>query len=259
MYKCLRRRGQGLILLAAVLGPVSGGAGGAADIQVADLAVRYEHGEGVTLDRAKARSLYCFGALFGDADAIYGLAWMVANGRGMKRDDAVAAEWLGRGAQTGDIYAARLLAQLGNVQPAPDPFCPPPDSEPTRAVIEKWVRIITPVYDLEPDWVLAVIEAESNFRVRARSPVGAQGLMQLMPATARRFDVEDAYQPLPNLLGGIRYLRWLLDHFDGDPTLALAGYNAGEGAVRRYQGVPPYRETQGYLRKILRRLQDCDE
>ena len=100
-------------------------------------------------------------------------------------------------------------------------------------------------------FVRAVIQTESQFDPRAVSSVGAQGLMQLMPATARRFGVADPFNPQQNIFGGVRYLRWLLDKFGGDQSLAAAGYNAGENAVVRYKGVPPYRETQGYVRKIM--------
>ena len=100
-------------------------------------------------------------------------------------------------------------------------------------------------------FVRAVIQTESQFDSRAVSSVGAQGLMQLMPATARRFGVADPFDPQQNIFGGVRYLRWLLDKFGGDQALAAAGYNAGENAVVRYRGVPPYRETQGYVRKIM--------
>lgn len=100
-------------------------------------------------------------------------------------------------------------------------------------------------------FVRAVIQTESQFDSRAVSSVGAQGLMQLMPATARRFGVADPFDPQQNIFGGVRYLRWLLDKFGGDQSLAAAGYNAGENAVVRHRGVPPYRETQGYVRKIM--------
>ena len=96
----------------------------------------------------------------------------------------------------------------------------------------------------------AVILAESAGRQWATSPKGAMGLMQLLPATARRFGVADPFDPAQNVAGGTRYLRWLLDRFGGDVTLALAGYNAGEGAVERHGGVPPYRETRNYVRAV---------
>ena len=108
-------------------------------------------------------------------------------------------------------------------------------------------------------FVRAVIQTESQFDPRAVSSVGAQGLMQLMPATARRFGVADAFDPQQNIFGGVRYLRWLLDKFGGNQALAAAGYNAGENAVVRYGGIPPYRETQGYVRKILGILNGAGE
>ena len=105
--------------------------------------------------------------------------------------------------------------------------------------------------DLSEALVLAVIAVESAGRARARSPKGAQGLMQLIPATARRFDVADPYDPAQNIRGGTTYLDLLLRRFRGDPILALAGYNAGEGAVDRHGGVPPYAETRAYVVRVL--------
>ena len=105
-------------------------------------------------------------------------------------------------------------------------------------------------HGVDPLLVKAVILAESAGRRWATSPKGAMGLMQLLPATARRFGVADPFDPAQNVAGGTRYLRWLLDRFGGDVTLALAGYNAGEGAVERHGGVPPYRETRNYVRRV---------
>lgn len=99
--------------------------------------------------------------------------------------------------------------------------------------------------------MLSVISVESAGDARAVSRAGAQGLMQLMPATAARFGVTNPLDPRQNIRGGVAYLDWLLNHFGGDPILALAGYNAGEGSVRDNSGVPPYAETRAYVPKVL--------
>ncbi|MDX6612337.1 MAG: hypothetical protein QOD75_1523 [Blastocatellia bacterium] len=106
---------------------------------------------------------------------------------------------------------------------------------------------------LDPRFVHAVIWQESKYKPQALSHVGAQGLMQLMPATAKRFGCDHANDPTENVEAGTKYLSWLLKRFNGDISLALAGYNAGEGAVDKYNGVPPYNETQNYVRKITSR------
>jgi soluble lytic murein transglycosylase-like protein len=123
----------------------------------------------------------------------------------------------------------------------------------SRGAIAAYVRELAPHYGLDPELVLTVIEVESNFDSRAVSPRGALGLMQLIPATARRFGVDDSFDPVENIRGGISYLRWLLSYFRGDLKLALAGYNAGEGAVSQSWGIPPFAETRAYVARILAR------
>lgn len=105
-------------------------------------------------------------------------------------------------------------------------------------------------FGVEEAIVRAIIHAESAYRPNALSRVGAQGLMQLMPATARRFGVSNPFEPGQNIRGGVQYLSWLLRRFDGNLTLAAAGYNAGEGAVDKYKGVPPYSETRRYVERV---------
>jgi soluble lytic murein transglycosylase-like protein len=107
---------------------------------------------------------------------------------------------------------------------------------------------------LPPELVHSVIKSESNYNPNAVSPKGARGLMQLVPATARRFGVDDQLNPVQNLQGGARYLKYLLDLYHGDQTLALAAYNAGENTVARYGGVPPYPETQKYVVAVKQRI-----
>ncbi|MBK5938174.1 hypothetical protein CCR96_02570 [Halochromatium roseum] len=105
---------------------------------------------------------------------------------------------------------------------------------------------------LDPELIHAVIRAESAYDPRARSPAGACGLMQLMPVTAQRFGVRDVWNPAQNIEGGVDFLRVLIDRFEGDLKLVLAAYNAGEGAVAKYGNrIPPYRETQQYVRRVL--------
>lgn len=109
-------------------------------------------------------------------------------------------------------------------------------------------------YRIDPLLIYAQMHQESSFKIRATSHKGASGLMQLMPATARRFGVTKIYDPKQNVDAGVKYMRWLLDFFGQDVVLALAGYNAGEGAVLKYgRNVPPYRETQEYVRRITNR------
>ena len=106
-------------------------------------------------------------------------------------------------------------------------------------------------YALDPKLVLSVIAVESNFDHRAQSPKAAQGLMQLIPDTAERFNVRNAFDATQNLRGGMRYLRWLLSYYRGNVRYALAAYNAGEGRVDQYKGVPPFPETRAYVQRVL--------
>jgi len=110
-------------------------------------------------------------------------------------------------------------------------------------------------FGLSPQLLHAVVKVESNYDSNARSHAGAVGLMQLMPKTAKRFQVTDRKDPVQSLHGGAHYLSWLLRRYQGDIKLALAGYNAGEGSVDKYNGIPPYRETRRYVAKVLNELE----
>jgi len=124
---------------------------------------------------------------------------------------------------------------------------------PGRQAVERLIERLAPQYALDPALVKQVVAAESAFNSNARSPKNAQGLMQLIPATAARFGVQNPWDAEQNLRGGMAYLSWLLGQFRGDVRLALAGYNAGEGAVARHGGLPPYAETRNYVAGIISR------
>ena len=247
-------------------------------------ALAYEHGDGVPRDPVRAVQLYCRASRYGDAEAQYAMGWMLTNSRGIERDEAQAAHMFAAAAEQGMVQAINMIKSMGTPQGAPPPCLRPPDGDllplaaaapapkpppgrvvaaaPTRPPpppppanappqIVNFVNLVAPEYQLEPHVVLAVIAQESNFDPSALSPKNAQGLMQLIPDTARRFGVRNAADPAQNIRGGMAYLRWLLAYFEGDLALALAGYNAGEKAVDRYRGVPPYAETRLYVRKII--------
>ena len=120
--------------------------------------------------------------------------------------------------------------------------------------IDSYIEESSRKYQIDPLLIYAQMHQESSFKIKATSYKGASGLMQLMPATARRFGVTNIYDPKQNIDAGVKYMRWLLNTFNNDVVLALAGYNAGEGAVMKYgYNVPPYRETQEYVRRITAR------
>lgn len=121
-----------------------------------------------------------------------------------------------------------------------------------RNKYQKVIERISLRYQVDPKLVTAVIAAESCFKPKIVSPKGAEGLMQLMPFTAKRFGVSNSFDPMQNIMGGVKYLRFLLKYFKNDVRLAVAAYNAGEGAVDRYKGVPPYKETRNYVVKVLK-------
>lgn len=149
----------------------------------------------------------------------------------------------------------RVIAEREIVPVSPEQAKPAVYNVVPARSFDQLVEQVAGRYQIEPSFVRAVIQAESNYNPRAVSPKGALGLMQLMPQTARRFGVANVFSPAQNLEGGVRYLRYLLDLYSSEPrqsALSLAAYNAGEGAVGRFGGVPPYWETQQYLRRVNR-------
>lgn len=128
----------------------------------------------------------------------------------------------------------------------------PADTSPERYTrYDQWIREAAALYQIPEALIRAVIRVESDFDPRAVSPANARGLMQMIPATAERMMVTDVFDPRQNIFGGVRYLRVLANTFNGDLALTVAAYNAGEGAVMRHGGIPPYPETQDYVVKVI--------
>ncbi len=258
-----------LVLLAAVAASDVRAQEGTDALSLFQQALALENGEGVARNPQLAANLYCRAARLGDVEAQYNLGWMYANGRGIARDDAVAAYFFKAAAGQGMQAAQRMLQVVG--QPAADtpecmrePAAPVVESLPVAEVLPgvdyqsiaprkifDLVARLAPQFKIEPQLALAIIAAESNFNSLAVSAKSAQGLMQLIPQTSERFNVKNAFDPAQNIRGGLTYLRWLLAYFEGDVALVAAAYNAGEGTVDRYRGVPPYLETRNYVKRIL--------
>lgn len=245
----------GSLLLAAAPGLAAQSTSAAA---LTDQGLRYLHGEGVGRDVDRAVVHLCAAARKGHGVAAYELGWLYLQGRGAVQNDALAAAWLREASRLGERPPQRVMNSLAGVESEPLTCRDGRGrdlqlSSSRHADLMLAIYQLAPEYGLDPALVLEVVRAESNFNPRARSHKGALGLMQLIPATARRFGVKDPFEPTQNLHGGMAYLKWLLAHFNGDVRLALAGYNAGEAAVKRYGGVPPYAETRAYVGKIMQR------
>ncbi len=222
-----------------------------------------------------AAAHYCAAARDGSVEGQYRLGRLYLMGQGVARDNQVATTLLSIAAQRGHEKARSLVGPLAAGERLPDCLVsgtPPAvlaaaDSGEAvpHEVVERFVKALpadkrrhaqlvqklAPRFQVDPRLALAIVRTESNFDAAARSPKNAVGLMQLIPDTAERFGVRDALDPEQNVRGGLAYLRVLLAQFKGDVALAAAAYNAGEGNVARYKGIPPFAETQEYVRRVL--------
>ncbi|MGE0800723.1 MAG: transglycosylase SLT domain-containing protein [Lautropia sp.] len=242
----------------------------------------HETGLGMPKNLARAFDLYCEAGRSGYPDALIRMGWMFAEGNGVEKSAAAAGTLFRRAARFGSAAGADLAKRYPGQQELL-PMClkgtlvergtaeRPATTAELSAMAPKFdspVVLRNPVlsaertkfintviaearaFKLDPRLVLAVMATESGFDPNAKSPKNAFGLMQLIPETAERFAVKNILDPVENIRGGMAYLRWLLSYFRGDVTLTLAAYNAGEGAVDKHSGVPPYSETLAYVQRI---------
>ena len=224
----------------------------------------------------QAAKLYCEASRQGSAEGQYRLGMLYAFGRGVPKSRDLAASLFAVASSQGHAKAQTMLDTI-QISTTDLPPCVLSAVIPEKATFKdvlagqqnsainryinslpknkRWVvslvETISDWYQVDSRLVLSIITAESNFKIQAKSNKEAQGLMQLMPATAERFNVKNAFNASQNIKGGVAYLRWLLSYFRGDVTLAVAAYNSGEGAVDRYKGIPPYKETKGYVYKVM--------
>lgn len=227
-----------------------------------------------------AAKLYCAASRLGSAEAQYRLGMQYAFGKGVPENREEAAALFQVAAHQGHFEAQRMLETINLQQSDKLPPCVladvAPEKLPPRAAIvaanepavtrieqyvdmlpksRRWVvdmvRSLADWYGIDPNFALSVIAVESNFSPEALSNKEAMGLMQLIPATAERFNVKNAYDAAQNIKGGLKYLRWLLSYYQGNIELVAAAYNAGERAVDRYKGIPPYPETRAYVKRVM--------
>jgi len=209
----------------------------------------------------QAHAHYCaLAAESRDPDALFAMGWFYSTGKGVTANHDVAARFFSLAAIQGHRDAREWLDnEAGNAELAVLPACMLKQGNSAaevlfrkRGPIYQLVKKHAPSYGVDIDFAMAVIAVESGFNPKATSRKKAQGLMQLLPDTQARFHVKDAYDPEQNIKGGLSYLRWLITYFKGDVELVAAAYNAGENAVQRHQGIPPYPETRDYVKRIAR-------
>ena len=238
-------------------------------------AAKYEADGGNTDSTWEAAARYCEASRLGSTEAQYRLGMLYAFGKGVPANRAMAAALFSLASHQGHYEAGKMLETI-NFTSFDLPACVTSETSPERppavvyertegididrrlALLPKAKRWIVELVDtlakwndVDPRLVLAIIAVESNFEVKARSPQAAMGLMQLIPGTAERFNIRNAFDATQNIRGGIRYLRWLLSYYEGNIALVASAYNSGEGTVDRYRGMPPYPETRNYVRHVM--------
>lgn len=222
-----------------------------------------------------AATRYCEAARMGSVEAQYRLGMLYAFGGGVPESREMAASLFSLAASQGHPEALNMLETIrlrSTVLPPCVLAAVQPEKEARLLAVaaagagldrflaglpanRRWVidlvMTLAQWQAVDPRLILSIIAVESNFQVQALSPKNAMGLMQLIPETAERFNVRDAYNATQNIRAGVRYVNWLLSYYQGRVPLVLAAYNAGEGAVDRYKGVPPYPETRQYLKRAM--------
>ncbi len=258
---------RAVVLVASLLGPQAQAQGyDEAPRVVATLAqgLAAEHGIGIRQNIDLATELYCDAASMGSSEGFFRIGRMLAQRSPKQR--SLANAYLALAARLGHRQAAMLhdaTVENGKI----DDICritrgnvarPKFDLDGYIAGLTKdkrslaaLIRLRAPRYGVDERLALGIALAESNLDASAVSPRNAQGVMQLIPDTQERFGVKNAFDAEQNIKGGLAYLKWLQTRFGGNPTLVAAAYNAGEAAVERHGGIPPYRETEAYVRRVL--------
>ncbi|MDK9703554.1 MAG: transglycosylase SLT domain-containing protein [Sulfuritalea sp.] len=264
---CLR-----LLSVLAVLLPASAARADAIDLEAPRVVAALEQGlaaetgAGLKKDVRLALALYCDAGAMGSAEGYFRIGRILAKGPVFVRNPALANAYFALAARLGhreaidhhdrDAGSAPLADDCGNFEASLaaghfdlDGYLSALPS--AKRKIADLIRRYAGHYGIDVRIALAVALTESNLDSRAVSPKNAQGVMQLIPATQERFGVRHPFDPQSNIMGGLAYLKWLQARFGGDWTLVVAAYNSGEGAVERHGGIPPFRETQGYVRRVL--------